>query len=204
MRDRLKLPLHFDPAAMQRDLAHLETDEWIDHFVKQNYTGGWSVVPLRASATARHPVMMIFSDPSCKEFVDTPLLSRCPYFRRVLSAFDCPLEAVRLMKLTPGSVIKEHRDHDLAFEDGHVRIHVPVKTNPHVEFVLNRERVMLAEGECWYLRLSDPHRVSNLGETDRVHLVIDAPVNAWFRTLFASATSGVTPAAPDGLAGGDN
>lgn len=27
---------------------------------------------------------------------------------------------VRLMRLSPGSVIKEHRDHDLAFEDGTV------------------------------------------------------------------------------------
>ena len=187
MRDRLKLPLQFDPAAMQLDLARLEADEWLDHFVRQNYTGSWSVIPLRASATARHPVMMIYSDPSCKEFVDTPLLARCPYFQEVLAAFHCSLEAVRLMKLTPGSVIKEHSDHDLSFEDGHVRMHIPVKTNSGVEFFLNQRRIVLAAGECWYLRLSDPHRVSNRGETDRVHLVVDAPVNAWLKELFQAA-----------------
>jgi hypothetical protein len=187
MRDRLKLPLHFDAAALQRDLARLESDAWIDHFVKQNYSGSWSVIPLRASATATHPVMMIYSDPNCKEFVDTPLLARCPYFQTLLGALQCPLDAVRLMKLTPGSIIKEHSDHDLSFEEGHVRLHIPVQTNPAVEFYLNGERVILAEGECWYLRLSDPHRVSNRGSTDRVHLVIDASVNDWLKELFAAA-----------------
>ena len=40
-------------------------------------------------------------------------------------------------------------------------------------------RVVLSEGECWYLRLSDPHSVENNGQSDRVHLVIDAKVNPW-------------------------
>jgi len=30
------------------------------------------------------------------------------------------------MRLTPGSVIKEHHDNDLSFEQGLVRIHIPV------------------------------------------------------------------------------
>ena len=38
------------------------------------------------------------------------------------------------MRLAPGSVIKEHRDHDLCFEDGMVRIHIPVVTNAGVDF----------------------------------------------------------------------
>src|SRR5262245_24022057 len=106
MHDRLRLPLRFDPVAMQRDLERLETDELLEHCVQQHYTGRWSVVPLRASATATHPVMMIYSDPNCKDFVDTPLLQRCPYFQEVLATFQCPLEAARLMRLAAGSVIK--------------------------------------------------------------------------------------------------
>ena len=91
------------------------------------------------------------------------------------------------MKLTPGSVIKEHRDHDLAFESGAVRIHVPVTTNPGVDFRLNGSRLDLREGSAWYLRLSDPHSVTNGGDSDRVHLVIDArrspELEAWITTL---------------------
>jgi hypothetical protein len=179
MKDRLRLAVRFDPGALGRDLSLLEDGEWVDHFVKQNYEGTWSVLPLRAPAEAVHPIKMIYSDPACDTFVDTPLLARCRYFQQVLAAFQCPLHAVRLMKLTPGSAIKPHTDHDLALEHGRARLHIPVTTNPGVDFRLNGTAVMMGEGECWYLRLSDTHSVANRGRADRVHLVLDALVNPW-------------------------
>jgi len=90
------------------------------------------------------------------------------------------------MKLAVGSRIKEHTDHDLSAEDGTARLHIPVQTNSEVYFRLNGARVVLNEGECWYLRLSDPHSVENLGTTDRVHLVIDVVVNSWLNELLKS------------------
>jgi hypothetical protein len=191
MNDRIELPLRFDAAAMRRDLLLLEEADWIDHFVTQNYEGTWSVLPLRAPAGARHPIKMIYSDPSCDTFVDTPLLARGAYFQQVLAAFECPLQAVRLMKLTPGSIVKPHCDHDLAAEHGRVRLHIPITTNPDVDFWLNGERVVMREGECWYLRLSDAHSVANRGQTDRVHLVIDALVDPWLQAQLTSAERAV-------------
>lgn len=188
--DRLRLPFAFDPARLLADLRGLAGHDWVPHFVRQNYAGDWAVLPLRGPAGATHPVMMIYSDPACTEFADTPLLAASPYFREVLAAFRCPLRAVRLMRLGPGSEIKEHRDLDLSFEEGTVRIHIPVATHPAVEFHLNEERVVLDAGSCWYLRLSDPHRVANRGDTDRVHLVIDAGVNDWLAGLFDRAAVG--------------
>ena len=187
--DRLCLPLHFDPDLLARDLAALNTVAWIKHFVAQNYEGDWSVIPLRGKAGATHPVMMIYSDPSCRDFADTPMLAACPYYREVLAAFAAPLQAVRLMRLAPGSVIKEHADHDLGFEGGTVRFHIPVTTNPYVEFYLNRQRVVLEAGSCWYLRLADPHSVVNGGDTDRVHMVIDATVNDWIADVLQKAAA---------------
>ena len=187
--DRLRLPLEFDPARLAGDLAAL-TAAWTAHFVTQNYDGDWSVIALRGPAGARHPIQAIYSDPSCTDFADTPALAASLYFREVLSAFACPLLAVRLMRLTPGSTIKEHRDHDLRFEDGTVRIHVPVTTNPEVDFRLNGVRCTMAAGSSWYLRLSDPHSVANRGTADRVHLVIDAAVNDWVARLFQQAAAG--------------
>jgi hypothetical protein len=181
--DRLRLPLSFAPDLLLRDLTGLSA-EWIDHYVRQNYSGDWGVLPLRAPAGETHPVRMIYSDPTCQRFVDTALLDGCPYVREVLAAFRCPLLSVRLMRLTAGSVIKEHTDYDLRFEEGKARLHVPVVTNDGVEFYLNGSRVVMAAGECWYLRLSDPHRVVNRGETDRVHLVIDVKVNRWVTEVF--------------------
>ena len=185
--DRVQLPFVFDPCLLVRDLQSLARFDWIRHFVPQNYEGEWSVIPLRGKAGARHPVAMIYSDPTATEFEDTPMLQGCPYFREVLEAFACPLRSVRLMRLGPGSAIREHTDLDLSVEGETARIHVPVTTNPDVEFYLNGSRIVLEAGSAWYLRLSDPHRVDNKSESDRVHLVIDATVNDWLRDLIEVA-----------------
>ena len=179
--DRVLLPLEFDVARMEADLAALSGSEWVLHFVPQNFEGDWSALPLRAPASAAHPIQMIYSAPDERDFVDTPLLDLAPYFREVIAAFRCPVRCVRLMRLTAGSVIKEHRDPDLSPEHGWARIHVPVVTNEQVSFFLNRVPLWMGPGETWYLRLSDPHRVTNLGEADRIHLVLDVEVNDWLR-----------------------
>ena len=88
--------------------------------------------------------------------------------------------------LRPGSIIKEHRDPDLAVEEGCVRLHVPIATNPDVDFRLAGARVEMAPGSAWYLRLTLPHSVANRGTTARVHLVIDARVDEWLRALMAA------------------
>ena len=177
--DRLRLSIAFDPARLRRDLETLTTTEWTAHFVPDNYEGDWSAIPLRSPEGARHPIQMIYSDPTATTFVDTPFLDACPYFQTVIASFACDLHCVRLMRLTPRSKIKEHRDHDLDAEHGMVRIHIPITTNPQVVFEVNRTPVEMAPGEAWYLRLADPHRVVNGGTSDRVHLVMDAVVNTW-------------------------
>jgi hypothetical protein len=181
--DRLRLPLSFDPDLLVRDLAALSSVDWIAHFVKQNYEGDWSVIPLRGVVGATHPVKMIYADPTATAFEDTPMLAGCPYFREVLGAFECEVQCARLMRLTPGSVINEHHDNDLDAESGAARVHIPITTNDAVEFELNRRRIVMAPGSAWYLRLSDPHRVANCGATDRVHLVADLVVNDWLTEL---------------------
>ena len=187
--DRLCLPLRFDPALLVHDLANLSSAAWVRHYVRQNYEGDWSVIALRAPAGETHPIRMINADPTCRNFVDTPLLDACPYFREVMDTFQAPLRNVRLMRLAAGSAIKEHEDLDLSFEDGKVRLHIPVVTSDRVEFMLNRTRVVLEAGSCWYLRLTDPHSVANRGSEDRVHLVIDAHVNDWIGRVFEEAAA---------------
>jgi len=91
------------------------------------------------------------------------------------------------MRLGPGSHIKQHSDNVLSFEEGTVRVHIPVITNDAVEFYLNDARVVLEAGSAWYLRLSDPHSVVNRGSIARIHMVIDAEVNAWVEALLDSA-----------------
>ncbi len=190
--DRLCLPLAFDPVRLVRDLARLDASAWTAHFVPQHYSGDWSVLPLRVPVGVTHPILRIAPDPGCRDWEDGALLGICPYFAAVLAAFACPIEAVRLMRLAPGSAIKTHRDHDLAAEQGMARLHIPVATNPDMDFRLNGVRVAMAPGSVWYLRLADPHSVTNAGTTARVHLVIDARVDRWLEDLLdaADATGG--------------
>lgn len=177
--DRVLLPLEFDAARMAADLAALGDAPWTLHFVPQNFDGDWSAMPLRAPADAEHPIQMIYSRPNARDFADTPMLARAPYLQQVIAAFECPVRCVRLMRLTPGSAIREHCDPDLAPEFGWARIHVPIATNDETTFFLNRIPLWMGPGETWYLRLADPHRVENRGGTDRVHLVLDVEVNDW-------------------------
>jgi hypothetical protein len=180
--DRKKLPLEFDMEKLQEEIGLFGEDEWTDHFVKRNYEGSWQAIPLRAPAGATHPIQQIFSNPACNEFCATDFLRRAPYMQQVLDRFQCALLSVRLMKLAAGSRIKEHVDPDLALEQGYARLHIPVTTNAQMEFLLNGEAVHMAPGECWYLRLSDPHSLHNRGSSDRVHIVMDVVANDWLRT----------------------
>lgn len=177
--DRVRLPFSFDTDQLRADLDRVLGGEWVDHLVRQNYEGDWDVLPLRFTAGATHPVMQIYADPTATSFEDGPLLGQTPYFRAVIARFECPVQSVRLMRLSPGSVIKEHFDHDLAAEWGAARIHIPITTNPQVEFLLNHRQIVMEPGSAWYLRLSDPHSVANRGTSDRVHLVIDCTANDW-------------------------
>lgn len=179
--DALKLPFHFDTARLQADVAAITPADFVPHFNTAYYQGDWSAVPLRSiGGCADH----IYPDPTVKDgFADTALLSRCPYVVEVLASLRCPQQAVRLLRLKAGSVIREHRDHELGFEDGEVRLHIPVITNPDVEFMLNQKRVIMQEGECWYINVNQPHAVANRGVTDRIHLVVDCVVNDWLREL---------------------
>jgi hypothetical protein len=186
--DRIRLPLAFDAARLAADLDALGSTDWTPHFVTRNYQGEWSAMPLRAPAGAEHPILMITSHPGVTDFVAAPPLARAPYLQQVIAAFDCALRSVRLMRLAPGSTILEHSDPGMAAEEGSVRLHIPIATNPHVEFNVNRRPVAMAPGEVWYLRLADPHSVANRGATDRVHLVIDAEMNDWLAGQLAAGT----------------
>lgn len=185
--DRMQLPLQFDAGRMAAEVAAIPAGDWIAHFVKQNYEGGWSIVPLRCKAGAAHPIMMAVSDPSATEFEDTPWLARAPYLREVLDSFPCDLHSVRLMRLEPGARIKPHGDVDLDAATGTARLHVPITTNPQVDFRLNGTTVTMEPGSAWYLRLSDEHQVTNHGVETRTHLVIDCKADDWLLGLLAAS-----------------
>lgn len=189
----LRLAPAFDAERLRADIAHLPDADWIPHFNAGYHDGGWSGFPLRAVAGSSNP---LYPDPAQHRYVDRPVLAQWPAVRAVLASFQCPLRAVRLLKLRAGSVIREHRDDGLGFEHGEVRLHVPIVTNPDMAFYLDGVRLPMAPGETWYVNVNLPHRVRNAGTTDRIHLVIDCTVNDWIAALFAAGRSFVPAPAP--------
>lgn len=181
----LRLPFTFDPEKLRADLALVRDDEWIPHVQRRHYDGLWSGAALRSLGGSRDNLVPEARDG--QRFTDTALLARCPYFREVLAQFRCPLNAVRLLRLQAGSAIAEHVDHALDFEDGEVRIHIPIVTSDGVRFILDGARLVLAPGECWYTNVNLPHAVENTGTVDRIHLVLDCVVDDWLRELFRTA-----------------
>jgi len=180
-----RLPLRFDPAGLQADLEAVGGGEWTAHFNTQFFEGDWSGIGLRVAEDAANPM---YAGTHHQNFADAARLRDSTHLRAVVESFHCPLRSVRLLKLAAGSSIREHRDYDLGYDAGEVRIHVPVVTNPDVEFFLDNRRIVMGEGECWYLDLNLPHRVHNRGSTDRVHLVIDCQLNDWLQGLIARGT----------------
>ena len=181
----LQLQHTFDVSKMQAELASLDEGCWKRHYNKAHYEGEWSVLPLRSIDGSEENLISVHASAGVHKWKDTPLLEKCPYLQSVLCFFETQKNAVRLMKLDAGAVIKEHQDHALSFEEGEVRFHIPIITNSQVEFYLQEEQVPMQEGECWYLNLSLPHKVKNAGATARIHLVIDCQVNDWVKTLFS-------------------
>lgn len=181
--DRMRLPFWTPVQALCAELAALPAEAWVDHFVQANYEGSWRILPLRGPAGAAHPILMATSHPGTRDYADTPFLAAAPAFRRLLARFRCPLLAVRVMALGPGSAIREHTDPDLDGAGGVVRLHVPLQTQDAVRFLLNGTAVPFQPGECWFLRLSDPHEILNPGPEARIHLVIDAELNPWLQGL---------------------
>jgi mannose-6-phosphate isomerase-like protein (cupin superfamily) len=184
----LRLPIQFSPSSMLEEISHLPGMNWKMHYNKKHYEGDWSVIALRSPGGSTDNIFAIHASATTAgkpSYEDTILLSQCPTISTVLRYFECEITMVRLMKLNAGAVIKPHTDHDMCFEAGEARFHIPLQTNEQVDFFIEEEKIPMKEGECWYLNLNLSHRVTNAGNSDRIHLVIDCMVNDWVRTKFA-------------------
>ncbi len=79
---------------------------------------------------------------------------------------------VVLARLLPQCRIDPHWDKHPSFSIAH-RIHVPLLTNPEVEFIVGTERIATAPNQAFELNNKMPHSVTNRGETPRIHLIFD-------------------------------
>ncbi|WP_394776251.1 aspartyl/asparaginyl beta-hydroxylase domain-containing protein [Flavobacterium sp.] len=176
-----KLPISFSIDKLQKELAICENDLWTPHFNTGRYEGDWTSVSLRSQSGLINDITSFAN----REYKNTNLLDRCQYFREIMDWFECEKEAVRLLRLGPESEIKEHVDNDTSYEDGFFRIHIPIITNDEVFFYVDKKRVPMKTGECWYANFQLVHSVENKSSEPRIHLTIDCIRNDWSDKLFA-------------------
>ncbi|WP_259070689.1 aspartyl/asparaginyl beta-hydroxylase domain-containing protein [Mucilaginibacter sp. X4EP1] len=180
-----KLQLPFDPQATQAELLSVNQN-WQSHFNTYHFEGSWTVLPLRSpNGDDKNITPELMGN---NEYLDTMHLQNFPSVKKLLSSLQCEQMSVRFLNLQAGAVIKPHRDNELAFEKGEARLHFPILTNPEVEFYLDGDRIILAEGDCWYINANLTHNVSNKGINDRIHLVVDCKVNDWLKNIINTST----------------
>ena len=124
-----------------------------------------------------------YADGSWTDWMDTHHLDASPYLKSIVDTFRAHTKVtlVRILRLAPDAVVDEHRDPTLGLEieKSVVRLTVPILNSKQIEFYLNGTIVPMLPGECWYLRLTDPHKINNPGDMERVNLTIDMIPNEW-------------------------
>ncbi|EON77005.1 hypothetical protein ADIS_2548 [Lunatimonas lonarensis] len=83
------------------------------------------------------------------------------------------LQFALLVNLPAGKQVLRHVD----LADGFKlfsRVHIPIQTNENCFFEVDGEVIHMKAGEVWEINNSEkPHAVQNLGDTDRIHLLLD-------------------------------
>ena len=176
--------------------------EFTNHYSNYNKAKSWSAISLRGySSDYKFITKPVEMNKKWKEenkdeqfeLQDTDWRKKFPLVEKILDVFETEIHRVRFMNLKPGGgELQRHTDQvdpDLGISDGRLmRIHIPIKTNPDVEFTSwsalgTKVMTNMEEGSCWYLDIRKPHMAINNGNEWRTHLVIDVVANDKVRSL---------------------
>jgi hypothetical protein len=167
---------------------------WADHYSSYNQGHSWSALSLRGFSD--DPNFIVKPSEMSKKWKqdheetlsepvrDTPLREKLAVLEPLIGLVPGEHQRIRLMRLQPGGgELTRHADitdPEAGAMPGKVmRIHLPLVTNKDVIFTswkLDGSRISqhFERGTGWYLDTRKPHTAVNMGETARVHLVIDA------------------------------
>ena len=145
---------------LQEDLARFDDADWEN----LSYGPAWKQVmvvrPEKGGGTWTHPK-----------------IAECPTIQSVFDAFPARILDASLASLAPGAGVGLHRDISGGTPMGVARFHVPIVSDPAVEFHVDGDRFFLAPGEIWNLDTTYEHKVHNGSDITRVHLIVDFELN---------------------------
>lgn len=136
----------------------------------------WRPHPEKHAGNSALPLVAVSGDPANDgvkgQMLPTPHLNRTPYLRQVLAALGAPIGRTRLMRIDGNGEAKAHADVNYYWQT-RVRVHIPVVTDPAVQFICGDRSLHMAAGETWIFDTWRRHNVINPNPTRRIHLVAD-------------------------------
>jgi hypothetical protein len=190
----LKLPIQFCSETLVSEIQALPRSAWVPH--PTGFVGNEAVRLVTPGGKA--------TDELEGPMAPTEHLLRCPYIMEVMAELGGVWGRSRLMGLAPGADVPSHIDIHYYWRT-HLRIHIPVITNPGVRFTCDDESVHMAAGECWVFDSFRRHGVRNRGSQPRVHLVLDTVGGERIWDLVEAAqTAGTQGPTPESLAPGQS
>ncbi len=160
----IRLPVQFDSEALAKEVDQVAPERWQPH--PSGFAGNDALLLVTRDGDPNEEATQGPMRP-------TPVLAELPYLRQVLAGLGTVIGRSRLMRISPEAEASPHVDTAYYWWD-RVRIHVPVVTNPDVEFRCGDDVANLGAGEAWVFDTWRRHRVSNPGPGARIHLVVDS------------------------------
>jgi hypothetical protein len=143
--------------------SELTTEEW-KYFTNRQTIASENVYtiplifPQKSELSAPHKHLDYFSD----------------HIKRIESLIGMRAHRAILVKLPSSNEIRRHMDRGEFLQSTH-RIHLPISTNSLCIFTIGEEQMVIPEGQLWEVNnTGEYHSVKNGGDSDRVHLIIDA------------------------------
>jgi len=155
-----------------------EYDQWIkdNQLTKHpdiDNTGGWDVISLYSEDGKSQSV----TKSSDIDTIPTEIIKDFPYtdsiIKKLLYKFDSKPRRIRFSTLRKQKTITWHRDWDESLDHGNCRLHIPITVNDKCYGSLCHQELKWQPGELWYGDYSFPHQVVNLGDRDRLHIILD-------------------------------
>src|SRR5712691_1372317 len=163
----VRLPKSFEIGLPREEVNKLPETWWQQH-QGPYHNGGWETISLWAPGGDRGNQRSFGAS-----FAATEALSASPNLKKIIDSLPGEKNRIRLMRLRPGGVIERHSDPMKDINPSLVRLHMPIDTNPKVDFRVAGRKIIMLPGEVWLIDVRFPHEVRNEGDTMRVHLVAD-------------------------------
>jgi hypothetical protein len=183
----IQLPVAYDVERLRQEIEALGDDAWRPH--PEGFQGN-DFLPLIAANGS--PADESFEGP----MRPTEYLKRSPYMIDVLASLGAAWGRTRLMRLGPHADVNPHVDVNYYWRD-RMRVHVPIITQPTVQFYCGDQNIHMKAGECWIFDTWSLHRVENADERNRIHLVADTVGGEGFWDLAARGRAVSFPEPPN-------